>query len=191
VRRPPRPIAHSAAPAVLLAAALAGCGGGGGGSAPAISAREAGAAIQLHSSAFAAGAPIPARYTCDGADVSPPLAWSGVPARAAQLALTVEDLDAAGHSFVHWAIGGLSPGLRALAEAAAPPGGVQGANDFGRRGYGGPCPPHGQRPHRYRFVIYALRQSLALAPGFRLSDRGTEIAKDTIAFGELVGTYRR
>jgi Raf kinase inhibitor-like YbhB/YbcL family protein len=157
-----------------------GCGGGSGGA----------GTIQLRSSAFARGAMIPARYTCDGVDVAPPLSWSRIPARTAQLALTLEDLDTPGHPFTHWAIAGLGSGSNGIAEAAQPPGAVQGRNDFGRVGYGGPCPPRGQR-HRYRFVLYALRAPLALAPGFRLADQGTAIAKDTLAVGELVGVYRR
>jgi Raf kinase inhibitor-like YbhB/YbcL family protein len=163
---------------------VTGCGGGSS------SVSATGGTIQLRSPAFAPGAMIPTRYTCDGADLAPPLSWSRVPAHAAQLALTLEDLDAAGHPFTHWAIAGLGSGAKGISEAAPPPGAVQGRNDFGRVGYGGPCPPRGQR-HRYRFVVYALRAPLALVPGFRLSDEGTAIAKDTLAVGELVGVYKR
>lgn len=167
-----------------VAVVLAGCGGAPGGGA------GSGGTIELRSAAFAPGAAIPARYTCAGADVAPPLSWSRVPAHAAQLALTVEDLDAPGHPFTHWAVAGLSPTSNGIATATPAAGEVEGRNDYGKLGYGGPCPPRGQR-HRYRFVIYALRTPLALAPGFRLSDRGTAIAKDTLAVGELLGVYRR
>jgi Raf kinase inhibitor-like YbhB/YbcL family protein len=173
-----------AAVATGAVSVVTGCGGGSA------STSAAGGTIQLRSPAFAPGATIPARYTCDGADVAPPLSWSRVPAHAAQLALTVEDLDTPGHPFTHWAIAGLGSGSNGISEAAQPPGAVQGRNDFGRIGYGGPCPPRGQR-HRYRFVVYALRAPLAFAPGFRLSDQGTAIAKDTLAVGELVGVYKR
>jgi Raf kinase inhibitor-like YbhB/YbcL family protein len=176
--------ARAFAGVALAAAALGGCG-----STP-VSGKRAGATIDLRSSAFASGATMPRRYTCDGADVSPPLSWSKVPAGAAQLALTLEDLDAPGGSFTHWAIAGLDPATSGLAEAARPAGAVAGRNDFGKLGYGGPCPPRGQR-HRYRFVLYALRASLALSPGFRLADQGTELAKDTMAFGALSVVYRR
>jgi Raf kinase inhibitor-like YbhB/YbcL family protein len=162
---------------------VTGCGGSA-------SISGAGGTIHLRSPAFAPGAMIPARYTCDGADVAPPLSWSRLPAHSAQLALTVEDLDTPGHPFTHWAIAGLGSGSNGISEAAQVPGAVQGRNDFGRIGYGGPCPPRGQR-HRYRFVVYALRAPLALTPGFRLSDQGTAIAKDTLAVGELVGVYKR
>jgi Raf kinase inhibitor-like YbhB/YbcL family protein len=173
-----------AAVATGAAFVVGGCGGGSGSTA------ATGGTIQLRSPAFARGATIPARYTCDGADVAPPLSWSRLPAHTAQLALTVEDLDTPGHPFTHWAIAGLSSGSSGISEAARAPGVVQGRNDFGRVGYGGPCPPRGQR-HRYRFVLYALRAPLALAQGFRLSDEGTAIAKDTLAAGQLVGVYRR
>ena len=161
-----------------------GCGGGSG------SVSATGGTIQLRSPAFAPGATIPPRYTCDGADIAPPLSWSRLPPHTAQLALTLEDVDTPGHPFTHWAIVGLGPGSGGISAAAQPSGVVQGRNDFGRIGYGGPCPPRGQR-HRYRFVVYALRSPLALAPGLRLADQGTAIAKDTLAVGELVGAYKR
>lgn len=163
--------------------ALAGCGGGS-------VTVGAGASIHLTSSAIRAGGPIPRRFTCDGGDVSPPLSWSGVPTAAAQLAITMEDLDAAGGSFTHWALGGLSRSSTGVDENSTPAGTVAGRNDFGRVGYGGPCPPRGRR-HRYRFVVYALRDPLAVSPGFRLSSEGTALAKDTIAVGQMTAVYRR
>jgi Raf kinase inhibitor-like YbhB/YbcL family protein len=166
---------------------LAGCGG----SSSTRATRALGGAIKLTSPAFARGAAIPARYTCDGADRSPPLAWSQLPSGTAALALTIEDLDAPGRSFVHWAIVGLPAELTALAEGARPAGAVEGRNDFGKLGYNGPCPPRGSQPHRYRVVLYALRSPLALSSGFRIAEEGSALAKDTRAFGELIGTYRR
>lgn len=133
---------------------------------------------------------MPVATTCDGANVPPPLRWSGLPRQAAELAVTLEDVDAAGGSFIHWAVAGLDPHSTGL-PAGAPPGSVVGVNDFGRVAYGGPCPPRGGGAHRYRFVIYALRTRLELAGGFRVSSVGTRLAKDTLAVGALTGTYGR
>jgi Raf kinase inhibitor-like YbhB/YbcL family protein len=118
------------------------------------------APFALTSTAFDAGGSIPRRYTCDGADVSPALAWAGVPPGTAALVLVVDDPDARG--WVHWLVldlpgsdGSLAEGI---ASSAATP--AQGRNDFGRRGWGGPCPPSGT--HRYAFTLYALSAPLAL-----------------------------
>jgi Raf kinase inhibitor-like YbhB/YbcL family protein len=114
-----------------------------------VSARAA-TRFTLTSPAFRSGRMIPRRYTCDGADVSPPLRWSNPPADTRSLAILVIDLDA--HGFRHWLGWGLPPARRALATGQHPP--HQGINGFGRRGYGGPCPPTGR--HRYQFSLYAL-----------------------------------
>jgi hypothetical protein len=169
---------------LLLAAALVGCGSSA-------SQPTSGGTIKLRSQAFSPGGAIPTALTCDGVGSSPPLQWSGVPGGTAELALTVEDLDAPGRPFIHWAISGLDPRATGLAAGAPPAGAVQGRNDFGRVGYGRPCPPSGGKRHRYSFVLYALRSSLGLQPGFRLSRVGTSLARDTLATGELIGTYRR
>jgi len=180
-------LAASRCAALSFAAVLAGCGGSS--STPAT--RVPGGAIRLASPAFVHGATIPARYTCDGADASPPLAWSQPPAGTAAFALTIEDLDAPGREFVHWAIVGLPANLTTLGEGARPAGAVEGRNDFGKLGYNGPCPPRGSRPHRYRIVLYALRAPLTLRSGFRVAEVGSALAKDTRAVGELIGTYSR
>jgi len=116
--------------------------------------------LTLSSSAFAADAPIPREFTCDGSNVSPPLAWTGVPAGAAALVLIVDDPDA--KDFVHWIVLDL-PGAdgnlpKAVATSAATP--QQGKNDFGKVGWGGPCPPSGT--HHYRFTLTALGAPLGL-----------------------------
>jgi Raf kinase inhibitor-like YbhB/YbcL family protein len=117
----------------------------------------------LRSSAFAAGGTIPRRFTCDGEDVSPDLEWDGVPANTAALVLLVDDPDA--RNFVHWTVldldGSLS-GALPLGISRSPDAPRQGINDFGRVGWGGPCPPSGV--HRYRFTLYALAAPLGL-PG--------------------------
>ena len=173
------------------AIALCGCGsGGGGGSAPAPP-RSAPSTLRLSSPAFAAGAAIPRRYTCDGANQSPPLSFGGVPAGARQLALSVDDPDAPGGDFTHWLLYRIPPRTRAMAAGAVPPGAAQGRNSFGRTGYSGPCPPKGDRPHRYRFLLYALRRPPALPPGappdaFRAAMSGAALAE-----GTLRGSYSR
>jgi Raf kinase inhibitor-like YbhB/YbcL family protein len=119
------------------------------------------ARLSLMSPAFADGAPIPAKYSCHGEDVSPPLAWSGVPADAKALVLFVDDAD--GRDWVHWSVldlaaedGRLSEGVHP--DASSP---QQGTNDFRKVGYGGPCPPSGT--HHYRFTLYVLAAPLGLA----------------------------
>jgi Raf kinase inhibitor-like YbhB/YbcL family protein len=144
--------------------------------------------MQLRSGGFAAGGPIPRRYTCDGEDVSPPLAWTDVPREAPALALLVDDPDAPGGSFTHWLAWGLDPDAGGLREGERAP--FEGRNDFGTAGYRGPCPPPG-RPHRYIFQLYALLADPALAPGARRREFERAIASRTLATTQLVGTYRR
>lgn len=145
--------------------------------------------LALTSSAFADGAPIPAAYSCHGADVSPPLAWTGVPAGAAALVLFVDDPD--GRDWVHWSVLDLEAGNGTLPQGVEPIASrpQQGRNDFGRVGYGGPCPPSGT--HRYRFTLYALAAPLGL-PGtpdgatVRRALREAMVIEQTT----LVGTFR-
>ena len=119
------------------------------------------ARMTLTSSAFANGDPIPAKYSCHGEDISPPLAWAGVPAGAKALVLFVDDPD--GRDWVHWSVldlpaeDGRSP--EGVAPGASSP--QQGTNDFRRLGYGGPCPPSGT--HHYRFTLYALAAPVGLS----------------------------
>lgn len=117
--------------------------------------------LRLSSSAFEDGGAIPVEHTCRGADVSPPLLWTGVPADTAEIAVVVRDLDASG--FVHWVVSGLPPTTGGLAQGTLPPEAVQAVNDLGRPGWSGPCPPSGT--HNYQFVVYALAQPSGLTPG--------------------------
>ena len=149
------------------------------------------ASIGVSSQAFSSGGSIPARYTCNGADVSPPLSWTGVPGGAHSLALTVIDPDAPGKPFVHWVIFNLPPASSDLSEGAAPPGGsVQGRNDFGSNGYRGPCPPPGSR-HDYHFKVYALDAMMSLAEGASNCSFQDVINGHVLATGEIVGTFKR
>lgn len=146
----------------------------------------------LTSTAFEPRTDMPARYTCDGADVSPPLAWSGAPDGTVSLVLMVHDPDA--RAFTHWLAyeipGGQTGSLpEAVPAKAATP--RQGRNDFGKIGYGGPCPPAGTGTHHYVFGLWALDRSLGLAEG--LKSPAIEAAMDghILATTELVGLYKR
>jgi len=132
---------------------------------------------------------IPKKYTCDGADVSPPLKIEGVPAAAKSLALIADDPDAPAGTWVHWVIWGMDPKTGVIAEAGRPAGAVEGTNDFGRRGYGGPCPPSGT--HRYFFKLYALDVVPALDARARKADLEKAMKGHVLASAQLVGRYGR
>jgi len=151
--------------------------------------------MQLTSTAFADGGAIPAKYTCDAKNVSPPLKWSGVPAGAKSLALIVDDPDAPVGTWVHWVLYDLPATSSELAEDMPKSqyvtgGAKQGLNDFRHLGYGGPCPPPG-KGHRYFFKLYALDTLLDLKPGLTKKDVEAAMAKHILAQGQLMGTYQR
>jgi len=150
--------------------------------------------IKITSSAFQDGGLIPAKYTCDGADVSPPLQWDNVPQTAKSIALICDDPDAPMGTFVHWVLFNLPAEIRQLSEKVAadktlPSGARQGTSGFGRVGYGGPCPPSGT--HRYFFKIYALDTTLDLPAGARKSDLLKVMEGHILGQGQLVGKYKR
>ena len=154
--------------------------------------------LRLFSSAFEHGASIPRTFTCEGADRSPPLSWSGVPAAARSLALIVDDPDAPDPdsprvTWVHWIVYNLPSDSAGLAEGAAagalPAGALQGKNDWKRAGYGGPCPPVGR--HRYFHKLYALDVVL---PALDQPTKGRLLKSmqgHVLAHTELVGTYQK
>jgi Raf kinase inhibitor-like YbhB/YbcL family protein len=151
--------------------------------------------MQLSSTAFENGKPIPADYTCDGKNISPPLAWSGAPANAKSFALIVDDPDAPGKVWTHWVVFDLPADTSQLAEDTAKSPHItgnakQGSNDFGHLGYGGPCPPPG-RPHRYFFKLYALDIPVGLKPGASKKEVEAAMANHILAQGQLIGTYQR
>jgi len=148
------------------------------------------APFSVTSSAFGDGDTIPQQFTCDGANVSPPLEWSGVPDGARELALTVVDPDAPGGTFVHWVAWGLDPATGGLSEGAGPDGLVQGANGAGEVAYAGPCPPDGP-PHRYVFTVYAVSGPVTLAAGADEPALLAAIAGIELAETQLTGTYGR
>jgi Raf kinase inhibitor-like YbhB/YbcL family protein len=152
--------------------------------------------LTLTSPVFAHQADIPAKYTCEGSDISPPLAWSGIPAGTQSLALIVDDPDAPDpaapkRTWVHWVLYNLPPTGKGLGEAvrALPAGTLEGLTDWNRTGYGGPCPPIGR--HRYFFKLYALD---ALLPDLGKPTKAKleqAMARHILAQAELIGLYQK
>jgi Raf kinase inhibitor-like YbhB/YbcL family protein len=135
------------------------------------------------------------KYTGDGEDVSPPLTWSGVPHEARSLVLLCEDPDAPRGVWSHWVLFNLPPEARELkaavpGQATLPGGGLQGTNDFGKIGYGGPAPPPG-KPHRYYFKLTALKTTLSLPAGAKRADVLAAMEGQVLAEGWVMGMYGR
>jgi Raf kinase inhibitor-like YbhB/YbcL family protein len=154
-------------------------------------------AFLLTSTAFKEGAAIPVKYTCDGADVSPPLAWSGAPAGTVGFALIADDPDAPAGTWVHWVLYDLPATASRLPENVAKAetlpdlgGALQGRTDFRRPGYGGPCPPPGPA-HRYFFKLYALDAPLKLKAGATKGDVEAAMQGHVLGTAQLMGTYAR
>jgi Raf kinase inhibitor-like YbhB/YbcL family protein len=152
--------------------------------------------LAITSSAFDSGGPIPPIYTCDGNDMSPPLAWSGVPAGAMSLALIVDDPDAPDpaapqRTWVHWVLYNIAPDAGGLEQGARhlPAGAREGTNDWKRTGYGGPCPPIGR--HRYFFKLYALDAMLPDLKEATKQHLEGAMAGHVLEQAELMGTYHR
>lgn len=152
--------------------------------------------MELDSSSFASHGEIPVRNTCEGDDVAPPLRWRGVPAQAASLALIVDDPDAPDpaapqRTWVHWVVFNLPPTASGLPEGGRPlpAGALEGVNDWGRHGYGGPCPPIGR--HRYFFKLYALDRLLPAPPKPTKAAVEQAMRGHVLAQAELVGTYQK
>ena len=147
-----------------------------------------GAKMKITSSAFQEGANIPSKFTCDGADTSPPLQIADVPSGAKRLALIVDDPDAPSGLFTHWMVWNISPQTGTVGEGSTPKG-IDGTNDFGKSGYGGPCPPSGT--HRYYFKIFALDRELDLPSGAKRGQLDGAMKGHVIGQGELMGRYSR
>ena len=150
--------------------------------------------LEITSTAFAAGSEIPARYTCEGEDLSPPLAWTGAPEGTRSFALICDDPDAPVGTWVHWVIYNIPPDKTGLPEDVPDDnllddGTKQGITDFGRPGYGGPCPPGGT--HRYYFKVYALDTALDLGTGAKKKDLLKAMEGHVLAEGQLMGKYKR
>jgi Raf kinase inhibitor-like YbhB/YbcL family protein len=150
--------------------------------------------LELSSAAFGPGKPIPVKYSCDGADISPPLQWTEPPEGTQSFALIADDPDAPVGTWVHWVLYNLPANTRSLPEAVPPDAvlsadGRHGENGWKRLGYGGPCPPSGT--HRYFFRLYALDSALDLDPGADAGQVRQAMEGHILAEGELMGTYSR
>jgi Raf kinase inhibitor-like YbhB/YbcL family protein len=154
------------------------------------------AGFQLRSPAFADGAPVPLRHTCEGDDLSPPLAWSDAPAGTRSFALLCDDPDAPAGTWHHWALFDI-PAATSRVDEGVPGAEVAGTmrqavNDFGRLGYGGPCPPRGHGVHHYHFRLLALGvASLGLTGRVGCPEVERAARPHTLATAELVGTFGR
>jgi Raf kinase inhibitor-like YbhB/YbcL family protein len=153
-------------------------------------------AMKITSKAFPHNGAMPSRYTCEGSDISPPLAWSGVPEKAKSLVLIVDDPDvpdpkAPKTTWVHWVLYNIPPGAAALEEAvkSLPAGARDGVNDWDRAGYGGPCPPIGR--HRYFHKLYALDIVLPDLQQPNKAKLEASMKDHVLARAELVGTYQK
>lgn len=162
-----------------------------------------GTQLRLDSPSIAAGATVPIaqvydRLGCRGKNLSPELRWSGAPSGTRSFAVTVFDPDAPGAGWWHWLVYDIPPSASDLPEGAGspggklPPGSVQGHNDFGSAGYGGPCPPPGNKPHHYVFTVYALRtDSIEAPPGSSAARIGPVLAANALAKASLTALYGR
>ncbi len=151
----------------------------------------------IKSTAFKDGETIPKKFTCDGQDYSPELIWENAPAGTKSFALICEDPDAPGGTFIHWVIYDIPANVTKLGENVKKVGLVdeeikQGVNDFGRIGYGGPCPPRGHKPHRYIFKLYALDvETLGLNSGATAQQVEAKAKGHILGEARIVGLYGR
>ncbi len=150
--------------------------------------------LTISSAAFASGQSIPAKYSCVGREVSPPLTWSGAPANTKSFALIVDDPDAPGGTWVHWVMYNIPAAASDLPEAVQPggqlsDGSLQGKNSYGNLGYNGPCPPSGT--HRYFFKLYALDAMLNLSAGTSKQQLISAMQGHILAQGEWMGTFSK
>jgi Raf kinase inhibitor-like YbhB/YbcL family protein len=181
------------APALALAA-LASCGAS---NRAANDTQEGGnvesatlAKLGLTSDAFQDGQVIPTQYTCDGMDQTPVLSWGDPPSGTKSFALVIDDPDAPSGTFRHWGVFDIPASARSIGGAQHV--GTEVTNDFGKPGFGGPCPPKGHGPHHYHFKLFALdTDKLEIPSGAKVKDVEDAAAKHAIARGELIGTYER
>jgi Raf kinase inhibitor-like YbhB/YbcL family protein len=149
--------------------------------------------MQLFSNAFADGGWIPALHSCQGADLSPALEWKGEPAGTRSFALIVEDPDAPVGTWCHWLLYDIAANVHGLPQGSKPaPPGVSGKNDFGKLGYGGPCPPKGHGPHRYFFKLHALDvHTLGLPAGVERGQLLRSLQGHVLAEAQYMGRFER
>lgn len=178
---------------LIVTLALAGCGNGSGVSAISTkrstsSPRSTLGTIVVSSPAFQPGGVLPSRYTCDGAELSPPLNWRNVPAGSVELLLLALDLDGGRTGAIQWAVAGLPPSAPGIAAGRLPPGAVVGRNSAGEPGWGGICDASG-RLHHVAFLLYALDRRLGLKAGFNPAVVRSGLKDATLARGLTVATY--
>jgi hypothetical protein len=148
------------------------------------------AKLSLTSGAFQEGQQIPPEHSCDGANQSPPLQWGEPPAGTKSFALVVDDPDARSGTFRHWGAFDIPASTRGIGPGQSV--GTQAVNDFGKPGYGGPCPPKGHGPHHYHFKLFALDvDKLGLGPSASIADLETAANQHALGKAELIGTYER
>jgi len=145
--------------------------------------------MRIKSPAFENNSYIPPKYTCDGGNINPPLEISDIPKGTQGLLLIVDDPDAPGNTFLHWLVFNINPNTSLIEENSIPSQAIEGKNDFGRQGYGGPCPPSGT--HRYFFKVYALDKKLDLPSGAELNQVLGEIENHILDQAQLIGLYKR
>ena len=182
--------------ALTLGLASAACSGGGDGTAAAVDAvlapgERMPAGMELTSTAFDDGEPVPERFSCEGDNVAPPLRWKGAPAGTRELALVIEDPDAPDAIFVQWLVVGIEPAVTSIGPSGAPPGAevLPGSSD--NPTYIGPCPPNGDGPHRYVFQVYALAGRPRLDFASTPLTKVRAVRQAAIAAGVVVGTFER
>ncbi len=144
-------------------------------------------AMKIESPSFKNNEMIPSKYTCDGANVNPPLLISGTPEDAKSLVLIVDDPDAPSKTWVHWVVWNIDPNTKEIPENTIPKGAVEGMTDFGKQGYGGPCPPSGI--HHYHFKIYALDITISLDSSASVVDIKEAMQGHILDSAELIGLY--
>jgi Raf kinase inhibitor-like YbhB/YbcL family protein len=153
------------------------------------------AEFKLSSPSFQNNQPMPAKYTGEGQDASPPLKWEGAPSNTKSFAVICDDPDAPGGAWVHWVIYNIPATTTELPEGVAKSdtvaGAKQGVNDFGRVGYGGPMPPRGHGVHHYHFRLFALNVDPKLAPRVTRQQLEAAMSGKIVGQAELVGTYQR
>ena len=146
--------------------------------------------LQLSSNAFQNGQPIPTQFTCDGTDATPMLEWADPPSGTKSFALVIDDPDAPSGTFRHWGVFDIPASARSIGGGQRA--GTEVTNDFGKSGYGGPCPPPGHGPHHYHFKLFALdTDRLGLSADAKVVDVENAARQHALAEGELVGTYER
>ena len=145
--------------------------------------------MKVTSPSFANNQPIPAKYTCDGLNINPPLSFSDIPSNAKSLALIVDDPDAPGGTWTHWILWNISPETKTIEENSVLKNAVEGMTSFGKPGYGGPCPPSGT--HRYFFKLYALDETLSLSTSTNVTELTKAMKDHIVAQAELIGLYSK